>query len=62
MWDLGKRRDPDLCAKMNMIVELFLSVAVFEKMTALIVLDDSPLGADWIILCSRGISFEEDND
>ncbi len=45
-----------------MIFELFLSVAVFKKMTALIVLDDSPLGADWIILCFRGICFEEDND
>jgi hypothetical protein len=62
MWNLGKRRDKDLCAEMNMVLELFLAVVVFEKMTALIVLDYSPLGVDWIILCSGGICFEEDHD
>ncbi len=62
MWDLGERRNQDLCAEMDMTVELLLAVAVFEKMSAFIVLDDSPLGVDFVVLCVWGISFEKDND
>ena len=62
MWDLGERRNPDLCAEMDMTVELLLAVAVFEKMSAFIVLDDSPFGVDFVVLCAWGIFIEKDDD